>query len=154
MKPVDNYIGSRYNVNETIYREPIYRETKLCGTEIWWGGVKLQPSFYVPIIVLFIILFINRRNRKNVIAKSIIKKNKTEDRVKMVELAKRFIGKECIISAFDGSHQYEGVIKEVSGGAVLLEKDGQLQAINLDFVIRIREYPLNKKGKKKSVVLD
>ena len=55
---------------------------------------------------------------------------------------------------FDGGHQFEGVIKEVSEGAVLLEKDGQVEAINLDFVIRIREFPKNKKGKKKSVVLD
>ena len=72
----------------------------------------------------------------------------------MIELSKRFIGKECIIYAFDGSHQFEGVIKEVSDGAILIEKDEKLEAINLDFVIRIREYPKNKKGKKKSVVLD
>ena len=72
----------------------------------------------------------------------------------MIELAKRFIGKECIIYAFDGSHQFEGIIKEVTDGAILVEKDEKLEAINLDFVIRIREYPRNKKGKKKSVVLD
>lgn len=72
----------------------------------------------------------------------------------MLELAKKFIGKECLFYAFDGSHQFDGVIKEVSDGAVLLEKNGELEAINLDFVIRIREFPKNKKGKKKSVVLD
>ena len=72
----------------------------------------------------------------------------------MIELAKRFIGKECIIYAFDSSHQFEGIIKEVTDGAILVEKDEKLEAINLDFVIRIREYPRNKKGKKKSVVLD
>ena len=72
----------------------------------------------------------------------------------MIELAKRFIGKECIIYAFDSNHQFEGIIKEVTDGAILIEKDEKLEAINLDFVIRIREYPRNKKGKKKSVVLD
>lgn len=72
----------------------------------------------------------------------------------MVELAKRFIGKECLIYAFDSSHQYEGVIKEVSDSAMLIENKGKLEAINLEFVIRIREYPRNKKGKKQSVVLD
>lgn len=72
----------------------------------------------------------------------------------MIELAKRFIGKECIIYAFDSSHQFEGIIKEVTDGAILVEKDEKLEAINLDFVIRIREYPRNKNGKKKSVVLD
>ena len=72
----------------------------------------------------------------------------------MVELAKRFIGKECLVYSFDGSHQFDGVIKEVSDGAILIEKNGTLEAVNLDFVIRIREYPKNKKGKKKSVVID
>ena len=72
----------------------------------------------------------------------------------MQELAKKFIGKECLVYAFDSNHQFSGVIKEVSDGALLLENGGSLEAINLDFVIRIREYPKNKNGKKKSVVLD
>ncbi len=72
----------------------------------------------------------------------------------MKELAGRFIGKECLIYSFDGSRQYDGVIKEVTDGAILVEKDGKAEALNLDFVIRIREYPRNKNGKKKSVVLD
>ena len=38
----------------------------------------------------------------------------------MKALAKRFIGKECIIASFDGNHQYEGVIKEVTDGAILV----------------------------------
>lgn len=46
--------------------------------------------------------------------------------------------------------QFDGVIKEVSDSAILVEKNGTVEAINLDFVIRIREYPRNKKGKKKS----
>ena len=103
---------------------------------------------------MFIILFILRRNQKAAILKRNIKKRKLEDKTEMIELAKRFIDKECLISAFDSNHQFEGTIKEVSNNAILLEKDGKLEAINLDFVIRIREYPRNKKGKKKSVVLD
>lgn len=77
-----------------------------------------------------------------------------EDNTKMVELAKRFIGKECLIYAFDSNHQFQGTIKEVSDGAILIENGGAIEAVNLDFVIRIREFPKNKKGKKKSVVLD
>ena len=72
----------------------------------------------------------------------------------MVELAKKFIGKDCLIYAFDSSHQITGIIKEVTDGAILVEKSGTLEAINLDFIFRIREMPLNKKGKKKSVILD
>lgn len=72
----------------------------------------------------------------------------------MKELAERFIGKECIISAFDSSHQFIGVIKEVRDGAILIENKETLEVLNLDFVIRIREYPKNKKGKKKLAVLE
>ena len=72
----------------------------------------------------------------------------------MKALAEKFIDKECLISSFDGSHQYEGIIKEVTDSALLIEKDGKLEAINLDFIIRIREFPLNKKGKKKALVVD
>ena len=114
----------------------------------------MQFSSYIPIMVLFIILFVMYCNQKAVIARKVIEKRKTEDRTKMIELAKRFIGKECLIYAFDSNHQFDGIIREVSDGAILIEKEEKLEAINLDFVIRIREYPRNKNGKKKSVVFD
>lgn len=115
----------------------------------------MSPSTYIPIILLWIILFyVLFRNRRAVVARQIMKKRKMEGNTEMKELAKRFIDKECLISSFDSNHQFEGVIKEVSDSAILVEKNGAVEAINLDFVIRIREYPKNKKGKKKSVVLD
>ncbi len=114
----------------------------------------MNPSTYIPIIVLWIIIFIMFRNRRAVVARQIIKKRKMEGNTEMKELVKRFIDKECLITAFDSNHQFEGVIKEVSDSAILVEKKETVEAINLDFVIRIREYPKNKKGKKKSVVLD
>lgn len=55
----------------------------------------------------------------------------------------------------DTSGAVQGTITEVCGGSMLLQDaQGQLQAVNLEFVTRIREYPRNKNGKKKSVVLD
>ena len=109
----------------------------------------------MPIIILWIIIFfVIFRSRRAVVARQIIKKRKMEGNTEMKELAKRFIDKECLISSFDSNHQFEGVIREVSDSAILVEKNGTVEAINLDFVIRIREFPKNKKGKKKSVVLD
>ena len=106
--------------------------------------------------MLLIIILIMRRNEQVVISKLIerkFSKNKKETE-EMVELAKRFIGKECIVYAFN-SQAFEGTLKEVVGGAlVLVLKDGTNEAINLDFVLRIREYPRKKNGKKKGVVLD
>ena len=114
----------------------------------------MNPSTYIPMIFLLIIIFVMLRNRKAVVARKIIKNRKMEGNTNMKELAKRFIDKECLFTAFDSNHQFEGVIKEVSDSAILVEKKEAVEAINLDFVIRIREYPRNKKGKKKSVVLD
>lgn len=115
----------------------------------------MNPSTYIPIILLWFMIFIMFHNRrKAAIIRKIIKKRKTGENTEMKELALKFIDKECVIYSFDGSRQYDGVIKEVTDGAMLIEKNGNVEAINLDFVIRIREYPIKKNGKKKSVVLD
>ena len=70
----------------------------------------------------------------------------------MKELAKRFIGEECIIytiASNDGSVQ--GLIKEIDdGGMVIAKNSGKLEIINLDFVTRIRQYPKKKNGKKRT----
>ena len=114
----------------------------------------MSPSTYIPIIVMFVILYILFRNRKAVVARKTVKKRRAEGKREMVELAKKFIGKECLISAFDSNHQFEGTIVEVSDGAILIENKNGSEVINLDFVIRIREFPRKPNGKKKSVILD
>jgi len=107
-------------------------------------------SYYIPIIMLFVIIFITQRNEKAVL-KNIINKRRTED-TQMYELAQNFIDKECIIYTFNS--QLTGIIKQVNEGGILLEKSDAIEAVNFDFIVRIREYPKNKKGKKKSVILD
>ena len=100
----------------------------------------MEPSTiasFIPIwILLFVILPAQRRRKRTILANTIL--NKGLENKKMFELAKRFIEKECIIYAFDGN-QYTGVIKEVNEGAILIEKKGNAEAINLSFVVRIRE---------------
>lgn len=109
---------------------------------------------WLPILFLFLVIYFTLRGQRSAAVKKVMKKRKLEGNTEMVELAKKFIDKECLIYAFDSNHQFEGVIKEVTNGAILLEKAGKIEAINLDFVIRIREYPTDKKGKKKTVILD
>ena len=65
----------------------------------------------------------------------------------MKELAKRFIGEECIIYTITSN---DGSVR----GMVIEKKTGELEIINLDFVTRIREYPRKKNGRKKGVILD
>ena len=105
------------------------------------------------IIILFFVIYNLYRQRKDVIMKKIITNKRKEENTQMIELAKKFINKECIVYSFNGN-QIEGTVKEVSGSALMLENNGVLEAVNLDFIVRIREYPKKKNGKKKSVVLD
>jgi hypothetical protein len=100
-----------------------------------------------------LVVFITKRKRKIIIAKKVNKKRIAEENLKMVEFAKKFINKECLIYPFEGN-QIVGTIKEVNDSAILVEKADSLEAVNLDYVIRIREYPVNKNGKKKSIIID
>ncbi len=112
----------------------------------------MKYAYWLPIIVLLFINSITHRNKLTAV-KNVLKIKKRKDKTKMVELAEKFIDKDCLIYSFNGS-QFTGIIKEVTNGAILVENNNTVEAINLDYVVRIREYPKNKNGKKKSVVLD
>ena len=114
-------------------------------------------SFYLIILLLLVIFPAIRRRRIAAIRNILSKKMQNKENHVMKELAKRFIGEDCIIytiaSSYDGS--LHGVIKEVNDSAMVIENtSGELEVVNLDFVTRIRQYPRKKNGKKKSLVLD
>lgn len=110
---------------------------------------------YLWIVVILIIFLCIRKKRRTAAAVWKIQNRRKQNKEisAMKELAKQFIGKECIIytiTSNDGSLQ--GIIKEVCGSGMIVESlSGERQAVNLDFVTRIREYPRKKNGKKKSV---
>lgn len=115
--------------------------------------------WYLWIIVLLLLLigFIIKMRQNAAIIHHIQNKRKhNKENSAMEELAKQFIGKECIIYTITSeSGSLNGIIKEVCAGGMIVEsKAGEKQAINLEFVTRIREYPTKKNGKKKSVVID
>lgn len=110
----------------------------------------MNTSVYIALfILLFIVIYSGKRDEK-IILKQIKKMKNKEERAEMTELAKRFIGKECVISTFNS--QVVGVIKEVTDGAVLIENNENLEIINIDYIVKIKEYPRNKNGKKKIIV--
>ena len=55
----------------------------------------------------------------------------------MFELAKKFIGKDCTIYVLD--NQFRGTVTEVTDSAILIEKNGCVEVLNLNYVIRIKE---------------
>ena len=110
----------------------------------------------LAILLLVIIPQITRRRRMAAVRHILNRKIQNKENGVMKELAKRFIGEECIIytiTSNDGCVQ--GFIKEIYDGGMVIEKNsGELEIINLDFVTRIRQYPRKKNGKKKDIVLD
>ena len=118
-----------------------------------------MDSLYLILLALFLLViipWIMRQRRLAAVRHILNQKKQNKENSEMKELAKRFIGEECIIytiTSNDGSVQ--GVIKEIDdGGMVIEKKTGDLEIVNLDFVTRIREYPRKKNGRKKGVVLD
>lgn len=111
-----------------------------------------MQSSYILFLVLFFVMHHQNRQQK-LFMKQLMKARKTGGRKVMKGLAERFIGKECMLYTYNG--QLEAVIKEVTDGALLIKRgDNTEEVVNLDFVVRIREYPRKKNGKKKDIVLD
>jgi hypothetical protein len=117
------------------------------GEELW---------YWIPVLWLLFFVIFQQGKKQRIAAVAHHIKNRKKEAEAMEALAKQFTGKECIIytiNSNDGS--IAGIIREVSGSGMLIEDArGQLQAVNLEYVTRIREYPRNKKGKKESVILD
>ena len=99
-------------------------------------------------VFLFVIIpWITRRRKLAAVRHILNQKKQNKENREMKELAKRFIGEECIIYTITSN---DGSVR----GMVIEKKTGELEIINLDFVTRIREYPRKKNGRKKGVVLD
>lgn len=110
-------------------------------------------SSYIVLIIMFLVIFLLYRKRS--IAAVVAhkkKKNKTSEGFEMKELAQKFIGKDCIIYTVASNYEsIKGVITEITDNGILIDDNGNLQAVNLEYVTRIREWPRNSKGKKKTV---
>ena len=96
-------------------------------------------------------LLIRQKKNKDWLIQYIKHKHRKENRITK-EAVIKFIDKECLIYLLNG--QINGIIREVTDNSLLVETKTERQILNLDFVIRIREFPKNKKGKNKAIVLD
>ena len=114
----------------------------------------MDSVYFLLALAIILALFWMAKQRRIAAIRHVLnrKRNSGKDKA-MEELARRFIGKECIIytvTSTDSSIQ--GTVKDVTDGGIVLEKDGNVEAVNLEYVTRIREYPRNAKGKKKMIV--
>lgn len=110
----------------------------------------MNTTFIIIIFMLLMLVIYNYR-RQITLTRRISEKRRGGNR-EMQELAKEFIGRECLIYTFNS--QLTGKIKAVTDGAVLVDNGKEDEIVNIDYIVRIREYPVNKKGKKRSVIVD
>ena len=113
----------------------------------------MNGSYIAVLVLLFVVIipWINQKKRLAVI-KHIKNKKYNKENNDMKELAKQFIGKECIIYTVTGTDSViKGTVKEVTDGGIVVEKKDGTEAVNLEYVTRIREWPRNAKGKKKQI---
>lgn len=111
----------------------------------------MHPVYY-SCFFLLLVLYLQRKKEKKIYIQNLIKR-KRKGKNPMKELATKMLGKDCIVYTFNGE-QIVGTVKEVTEGALWIANEKRSEIVNLDFVVRLREHPTNKDGKKKSVVLD
>ena len=111
-----------------------------------------NATWMIPLFIAIFLLAQQRKRRIAVIKHMLDNKKQNKENSAMKELAKQFIGKECIIYTVAGTDTtVKGTIKEVDDGGILVEKADGIEAVNLEYVARIREWPRNAKGKKKQI---
>ena len=118
-----------------------------------------MDSLYLILLALFLLViipWIMRQRRLAAVRHILNQKKQNKENSEMKELAKRFIGEECIIYTITSNEgSIQGIIKEIDDGGMVIERNsGEREIVNLDFVTRIRQYPRKKNGKKKDIVLD
>ena len=102
----------------------------------------MNYSVFLPVIILFLILYFQRKNEQNI--RRIIRKRKKRGITDMSDLFNRYIGKDCLVIECS-------VVGVTDNFLTVKTKDGE-EMLNIDYLVRIKEHPVNKNGKKKSVV--
>lgn len=98
----------------------------------------MNPVLYIGCFLpLIIVLFMQRKQQKFILKKMIKSKKKGIGGARMVELIKRYIGKDCYVYTMD-SH-VRGIITEMKDGWIVVDNKGKENLVNLDFVTRIQE---------------
>lgn len=113
----------------------------------------MSPIIWLCCFLPIFLMLISQHKKKKVFIQHIVsKKLNAKEKSKMIELIKSFINKKCLIYTINGT--FNGVITDVTNGGISINNGKNFEIVNIDYIIRIREYPKNKNGKKKSFVLD
>jgi hypothetical protein len=110
---------------------------------------------------MFILIFYQRQKESQNAARIARKKCRSKklsdkEKIAMNELIRSMNGIRCIIYMV-GGRDVDGTLEVPENNSdwiKVVTANGQCEIINTEYIERIREYPVNKKGKPKQVVLD
>lgn len=111
----------------------------------------MNTAVYMCLFLIIFLIF-EERKHKTALFFRIRKKRKQGSLGIMNEVVQEFIGKECVIYTI--SNQISGTITELKDGWIVVMTQSGKEALNLEHIGRIREYPRNSKGKKKAIIAD
>ena len=113
----------------------------------------MNASWIGTFLILVVILSAQHEEQDQIVRRIVTQNENPEELQSMKALAQTLLDRDCIVYIYN--NQLEGIIREVDDTALRLErKDGTMEIVNLNYVVRIREYPKKKNGKKKDIVLD
>lgn len=104
-------------------------------------------SIYFTLLVVIFLIYLPRKKRRKYVVNKIVNE-KGNGKIVMKELAERLIGKDVYVKLLEGNA--DGVIKEVTDSGIILENKSGLQILNLNYIMKIREYPY-KNGKRATI---
>lgn len=110
----------------------------------------MESELLIIIILLLLVVYLPLKRRRRAVAHILLRKKtrrklNIKENEEMKEFAESFIGKDVYIKLLDG--HADGYVKQVTDGGIMLEWEGNIQVVNLEYVVKIREYP-HKKGKR------
>ncbi|MBE6804553.1 MAG: hypothetical protein E7528_06630 [Ruminococcaceae bacterium] len=111
-----------------------------------------METTWIIFFLMFLILFLEKRNNIVTVVRKHLRSKKGKEN--MTEMIKNYIGKECLIYTCTSGSTVTGIIRSYNDGWIEIEQNGQRDIMNCEYITRIREYPRNKNGKKKSVIVD
>ena len=112
-------------------------------------------GLWIVIFVFFIILpALRSRTRRRAAASRLIRKKRKRGIDLMNKIVMSYVGKECLIYTMSSTEIVTGVVEAMEDGWITVRSfDGQTtEAVNAEYVTRIKEYPKNKNGKRKAIV--
>lgn len=107
--------------------------------------MQVYLLYIFPLLMLWYLLYDSKKKNKKAIAHNHLRRELTV----MTELVKDFIGKDCAI--YTMNDQVCGIIESVDEKWLVLNDNGHKSIVNSEYIIRVKEIPHNKNGKRKAL---